>query len=132
MTPDNQPDPVAQAILEILQEHHGRARAITVRAIQQRLLASSRHIRRAIQQLVIEHRIPIASLPAPHARQAGSVHLSYGFFLITTEAEARECLHHYASRIRELSRRARILNEVVKERFGIDVQQEFPFHAEDR
>ena len=113
---------MAQAILEILQEHHGRARAITVRILQQRLLASSRRIRRAIQQLVIEHRIPIAS----------SVHPPSGFYLLTSESEARECLQQYWSRIRELRQRAQVLNAIVKERFGIDVQQEFPFHAEDR
>lgn len=122
MAPDTRPDPVAQAILELLQTHKGRTHAVTVGELQRRLLASSRRIRRAIQHLVMEQRIPIAS----------SVHPPYGFYLITTEAEARECLHQYASRIRELSRRARILNAVVKERFGIDVQQEFPFDAQAR
>ncbi len=122
MTHDNRPDPVAQAILELLQAHQGRTRAVTVRQLQQRLLASSRRIRRAIQQLVMTERMPIAS----------SVHPPYGFYLITSESEARECLHQYASRLRELSRRARILNAVVKERFGIDVQQEFGFDAPAR
>ena len=122
MTQRLRPDPVAQAILELLHARQGRTHAITVRQLQQQLLASSRHIRRAVQYLVIEQRIPIAS----------TVHPPYGFYLITTEAEARECLHQYWSRVKEVSRRAHILNDVVKERFGVDVQQEFSFHAEDR
>ena len=116
------PDPVAGAILEILQAHQGRTKAVTVGELQRRLLASSRRIRRTIQQLVMEQRLPIAS----------SVHPPYGFYLITSESEARECLQQYASSIRELSRRARILHDVVKERFGVDAQQEFLFDAKER
>jgi len=122
MSHGKRPDVLSQAILEILQEHRGRAQAVTVGELQRQLLVSSRRIRRTIQQLVIVQRIPVAS----------TVHPPYGFYLITTEAEARECLQQYWSRVREVSRRARILNEAVKERFGIDVQQEFRFDAEER
>ena len=117
-----QRDSVAQAILDIRQHHRGQAQAITVGALQQHLLVSSRRIRRAIQELVVTQRVPIAS----------SVQAPYGFYLITTEEEARRCLHQYWSRVREVSRRAQILNDTVKERFGIDVKQEFRFDDEDR
>ena len=109
-------------ILEILQEHQGKDKAITVAELQRIVMASTRKIRAVIATLVTAHRAPIAS----------TVHPPYGFYLITSEAEARECLQQYWSRVREVSRRARILNEVVKERFGIDVQQEFHFDAEER
>ena len=98
----------------ILQGHHGRTHAIKVSELQFMVEASTRTIRATIAQLVITHRIPIAS----------TVHPPYGFYLITDETEARDCLYQYWSRVRELRRRARILNEVVHERFGINVHQE--------
>ena len=107
-------------ILEILREHEGQECAIPVSELQRLVLAPTRKIRAAIARLVIEERIPIAS----------SVHPPYGFYLITNEAEATRCLQQYWSRVREVSRRATVLNSVVKERFGIDVQQEFPFDGD--
>lgn len=104
-------------LLAILQEHQGKDQAITVDELQQLIPISTRKIRAIIARLVTEYRVPVAS----------STQLPYGFYLITNEAEARHCLHQYWSRVKEVSRRARRLNAAVKERFGIDVQQEFPF-----
>lgn len=110
-------DDLEELIVKVLQEHQGKEQAITVAELQQMTLASTRKIRAVIAKLVTERRMPVAS----------TVHPPYGFYLITSEDEARECLQQYWSRVKEVSRRARILNEAVRERFGIDVQQEFPF-----
>ncbi len=104
-------------LLAILQTHQGKAQAITVDELQQLVPISTRKIRAVIARLVTEHRIPIAS----------STQLPYGFYLITSEEEARQCMRQYWSRVREVSRRARRLNMAVKDRFGIDLQQEFSF-----
>lgn len=104
-------------ILEILQQHQGKPHAITVAELQREILAATRQIRAAIAKLVTEHRIPIAS----------TVHPPYGFYLITNAAEARECLAQYWSRVEEVARRAKILADVVKERFGVETQLELTF-----
>ena len=104
-------------LLEILQAHQGKDQAITVDELQRLVPVSTRKIRAVMARLVTERRIPIAS----------SVQPPYGFYLITSEEEARQCLHQYWSRVKEVSRRARRLHAAVKEQFGIDIQREFPF-----
>jgi hypothetical protein len=110
-------DPLEARVLELLHARRGPAQAVTVAALRQQLAASERAIRRAIAALVVTHRVPIAS----------SVHPPYGFFLLTSAAEARACLGQYGSRVRTVAARARVLAEVVRERFGVDVQLELPF-----
>ena len=104
-------------ILEILQDHRGKAKAITVDELQRMVVASSRKIRAVIAKLVTEHRILIAS----------TVHPPYGFYLITTAEEAKECLAQYWSRVEEMAKRAKILADVVKEQFGVETQLELTF-----
>ena len=108
-------------ILDVLQHHQGKAQAITVSELQQTIGRSTRTIRAAIARLVTEHRVPIAS----------TVHPPYGFYLITTAAEARECLAQYWSRVEEVAKRAKILADVVKEQFGVETQLELRFDRPD-
>ena len=108
---------VEKRILEILEHHRGKQRAITVSALQQLVPLSTRRIRAIIARLVTEHHAPIAS----------TVHPPYGFYLITNAQEAKECLAQYWSRVEEVARRAKILAEVVKERFGVEVQLQLRF-----
>ncbi|MDP3723939.1 MAG: hypothetical protein Q8R91_10695 [Candidatus Omnitrophota bacterium] len=104
-------------ILDVLQHHQGKDQAITVSELQGLVRMSSRKIRATIARLVTEHRIPIAS----------TVHPPYGFYLITTAEEAKECLAQYWSRVEEVAKRAKILADVVKEQFGVETQLELKF-----
>lgn len=104
-------------LVEILQYHQGKDRAITVGELQQLVPLSTRTIRAAIARLVTEHRVPIAS----------TVHPPYGFYLITSAEEAKECLAQYWSRVEEVAKRAKILAEVVHEQFGVETQLELRF-----
>jgi len=104
-------------IFEILQQHQGKERAITVGDLQREVLASTRKIRAVIATLVTERRVPIAS----------TVHPPYGFYLITSPEEAKECLAQYWSRVEEVARRAKILADVVRDQFGVEIQLELRF-----
>ena len=104
-------------VLAILEHHQGKERAITVSELQQVIGRSTRTIRAAIARLVTEHRVPIAS----------TVHPPYGFYLITSAEEAKECLAQYWSRVEEVAKRAKILADVVKDRFGVETQLELRF-----
>ena len=104
-------------ILEILQDHKGKKKAIRVDDLQVMVGTSTRKIRAVIATLVTEDHIPIAS----------TVHPPYGFYLITTAEEAKECLAQYWSRVEEVARRAKILADVVKEQFGVETQLELTF-----
>ena len=104
-------------LLGILKERTGPDQAITAGRLSALTGASSRWIRQAISQMVTELKIPIAS----------SVHWPYGFCLITNAEDAEATLRQYWSRVREVARRARALEQVVQERFGVKLQKEFPF-----
>ena len=104
-------------ILRILKRHRGRNNSVTCRRLEKNTGYSSRNIRKTIANLVIQHHILIAS----------SVHYPYGFYLIADKQEAETCLRQYYSRVKEVVKRARILNEAVKEKFGISYQEEFDF-----
>ena len=105
-------------LLGILKERTGPDQAITAARLSALTGASSRWIRQAISQMVTELKIPVAS----------SVHWPYGFYLITNAEQAEATLRQYWSRVREVARRARALEQVVHERFGVKLQKEFPFH----
>jgi hypothetical protein len=117
-------------ILEILQAHKGKDKAITAAELQLRVMASppaprqagTRKIRAIIATLVTERHIPVAS----------TVHPPYGFYLITNAEEAKECLAQYWSRVEEVARRAKILADVVREKFGVETQLELKFDAQAR
>ena len=113
----NKMNHLEKLILRILRKHRGRNNPVTCRRLEKIAGYSSRNIRKTIANLVIRHYIPIAS----------SVHYPYGFYLITNKQEAETCLRQYYSRVREVVNRARILNEAVKEKFGISYQEEFDF-----
>ncbi len=104
-------------LLGILKERTGPEQAITAARLSQATGAGSRVIRQAISRLVTETKIPIAS----------SVHWPYGFYLITSAEQAEATLRQYWSRVREVARRARALEQVVHERFGVKLQEEFHF-----
>jgi hypothetical protein len=104
-------------ILEILQAHKGKDKAIRADDLQRMVAASTRKIRAVIATLVTERRVPIAS----------TVHPPYGFYLITNAEEAKECLAQYWSRVEEVAKRAKILADVVKEQFGVEVQLQLRF-----
>jgi len=104
-------------ISRILKKHRGKNNPIRCRRLEKITGFSSRKIRRIIANLVVKHRIPIAS----------SVHYPFGFYLITNKEEAEGCLRQYYSRAKEVVNRARILSEVVKKKFGISYQEEFDF-----
>lgn len=106
-----------ETILNVLQEHQGKENPITVHGLERMTLASSRKIRKAIANLVIHHEIPVAS----------SVHYPYGFYFIADKQEAEDCLRQYWSRIAELSKRAKALNQTIRKEFGKDIQKEFEF-----
>ena len=114
---DKNMDHLEKRILEILKSHQGKQNAITASELNALTLAPSRRIRRAIASMVNTYHIPIAS----------SVHFPYGFYLINSEDEARECLAQYYSRAREVSRRAKSLQAAVKNKFGEDIQKEFDY-----
>jgi len=104
-------------ILEILQQRRGPEQAITAGHLSRLTATGSLTIRRIIRHLVTEDQIPIAS----------SVHWPYGFYLITSAEEAEATLRHYWSRVREVIRPARALEQVVQQRFGVKWRMEFPF-----
>jgi hypothetical protein len=116
----NKMEHLERLILEVLEEHRGKDNPITCKQLEKITGFSSRKIRKTIANLVIQHHIPIAS----------SVHYPYGFYLITDKQEAEICLKQYYSRAREVVKRARILSEAVKEKFGISYQEEFNFVRE--
>jgi len=107
-----------EMILNILQNHKGKDNPITVQDLEHKTLASSRRIRKAIANLVIQHNIPIAS----------SVHYPYGFYLVTDKDEALACLRQYWSRVKEVATRAKRLSKAVEDKFGVKYQQEFDFN----
>ena len=113
----NKMNHLEKLILRILKRHRGRNNPVTCRQLEKITGFSSRNIRKTIANLVIRHRIPVAS----------SVHGPYGFYLITNKQEAETCLRQYYSRAGGVLNRARILNEVVKEKFGVSYQEEFDF-----
>ena len=104
-------------ILEILQNHQGKAKAIRADELQRQVMASTRKIRAVTAKLVTERRLPVASTVNP----------PYGFYLITNAEEAKECLAQYWSRVEEVAKRAHILADVVKEQFGVETQLELRF-----
>ncbi len=104
-------------LLGILKERTGPDQAITSARLAQRINASPRLIRKIISHFVTEDHLPVAS----------SVHWPYGFYLITNAEEAEATLRQYWSRVRETAKRARALEQVVHERFGVKLQKEFRF-----
>lgn len=116
----NKIDHLEKIILNILKKHRGKNNPIRCRRLEKITGLSSRKIRRIIANLVVKHRILIAS----------SVHYPYGFYLITNKQEAETCLRQYYSRIQNVLNRARILSEAVKKKFGINYQEEFNFVRE--
>ena len=104
-------------LLGVLKERTGPEQAITAGALSQLTGASSRIIRKTISHLVTEDRIPVAS----------STQWPFGFYLITNAQEAEATLRQYWSRVREVAKRARALEQVVQERFGVKLQKEFRF-----
>lgn len=109
-----------EVILNILESHKGKDNPITVQDLEKTTCASSRKIRRAIANLVIQHNIPIAS----------SVNYPCGFYLITDKDEALQCLRQYWSRVKEVANRAKILSKAVEDKFGVKYQQEFDFNRD--
>ena len=104
-------------LMEILKQHEGPDQAVTAGRLSQLTGSSTRRVRKTISHLVTGAGIPIAS----------SVHWPYGFYLITNAQEAEATLRQYWSRVRETARRARALEQVVHERFGVKLQKEFSF-----
>ena len=113
----NEMNHLEEPILRILKNQRGRNNSITCRKLEKITGFTSRHIRRTIQDLVVQRRMPIAS----------SVRYPYGFYWITGKKEARNCLGQYYSRAKETLKRARILNEITTKAFGIKYQEEFDF-----
>jgi len=116
----NKIDYLEKIILKILKKHRGKNNPIRCRRLEKITGLTSRKIRRIIADLVVKHRILIAS----------SVHYPYGFYLITNKQEAGTCLRQYYSRVQNVLNRARILSEAVKKKFGINYQEEFNFDRE--
>jgi len=116
----NKIDHLEKLILKILKKHRGKNNPIGCRRLEKITGFSSRKIRRIIANLVVKHRILIAS----------SVHYPYGFYLITDKEEAGLCLRQYYSRVQNVLNRTRILSEAVKKKFGINYQEEFNFDRE--
>lgn len=106
-----------EPILHILRKHRGRNNPVTCHCIEKITGSSSRTVRRTISDLVKMERALIAS----------SVNYPYGFYLITNKHEAKTCLRQYYSRAKEVLNRARILNKMVKKKFGVSYQKEFYF-----
>jgi len=113
----NEMNHLEEPILRVLKRHRGSGNPITCRRLEKTIGFSSRQIRRTIQHLVVDHHVPIAS----------SVRYPYGFYLITGKKEAENCLRQYYSRTKETLNRARILNKIVKDKFGVKYQEEFDF-----
>ena len=116
----NKIDHLEKIILKILKKHRGKNNPIRCRRLEKITGLTSRKIRRIIANLVVKHRILIAS----------SVHYPYGFYLITDKQEAETCLRQYYSRVQNVLNRTRILSEAVKKKFGINYQEEFNFDRE--
>lgn len=116
----NKIDHLEKIVLKILKKHRGKSNPIRCRRLEKITGLSSRKIRKIIANLVVKHRILIAS----------SVHYPYGFYLITNKQEAGTCLRQYYSRVQNVLNRAIILSEAVKKKFGINYQEEFNFVRE--
>lgn len=112
-------DKLEQRIFELLSGHRGIDSAITAKEIQAQIGSDERRIRKAISRLVQEYHCPIAS----------SVSYPYGFYFITNEEEAKDCLRQYWSRIAELSKRAKALNKTIRAELGKEIQMELDFNA---
>jgi len=116
----NKMDDLEKTILRILKKHRGKNNPIRCRRLENITGLNSRKIRRIIANLVIKHRILIAS----------SVCRPYGFYLITNKQGAELCLRQYYSKVQNVVDRARILSEAVKKKFSINYQEEFNFDRE--
>jgi len=101
-------------ILNILYGHKGRNKPITVGKLVVLTGISEREVRQIVKNLLEIHHYPVAS----------SVNPPYGYYLITDPEEAKQCLGQYYSRAKEVLKRANILNEVVREKFKVEYQQE--------
>jgi hypothetical protein len=101
-------------ILNILYEHKGRSKPITVGKLVVLTGISEREVRQIVKNLLEIHHYPVAS----------SVNPPYGYSLITDPKEAEQCLGQYYARAKEVLKRANILNEVVREKFKVEYQRE--------
>lgn len=95
----------------------GRKKAATAQKIGLSTGRSPREIRQAIFELR-RNGEPIAS----------SVNAPYGFFIPENEKEARECLNHLYSRIQEIYKTARSVEQALKKKFP---NHQMEFHMED-
>jgi hypothetical protein len=92
-------------LLRILLYHQGAQRAITLHALMVKLdrvvnpIPAEREIKDAFRSLVVDFKVRVGS----------SRSKPWGYFLITTPAEARETAHPLISEIRELAKRIRVL-----------------------
>lgn len=105
-------------ILRVLKSHKGRLNPITAKTISKRLRIPEREVRRAISGLVTKRKLLIAS----------SVNKPFGFYLIETLEELKECLGQYYSRLKTLKERASSLYKAGLKKFSKEIQGEFKFH----
>jgi hypothetical protein len=110
---------VTREVLVFLQLHCiGRKNAATAQKIAVSTGRNSREVRHAIFELR-RNGEPIAS----------SVNAPYGFFIPESEKEARECLNHLYSRIQEIYKTARSVEQGLKKRFP---GHQMPLQLKDR
>jgi len=105
-------------ILRVLERHKGRDNAITAKALAIKAHLPEREVRRIISRLVTEQKCLIAS----------SVHEPFGFYLIKSLDELKECLGQYYSRITTLKDRAKSLYRAGLKKFSKDIQGELKFN----
>ena len=104
-------------VLQGLKKHKGSNNAITTKSLARKVHLPEREVRRIISRLVTEQKCLIAS----------SVHEPFGFYLIKSLDELKECLGQYYSRIVKLKDRAASLYETGLKKFSKEVQGEFKF-----
>ena len=106
-------------VLQGLKKHKGSNNAITTKSLARKVHLPEREVRRIISRLVTEQKCLIAS----------SVHEPFGFYLIKSLDELKECLGQYYSRIMALKDRATSLYKTGLKKFSKEIQGEFKFNG---
>ena len=104
-------------LLTILRSHKGKGKPVTALKLSGKLRIPEREVRQMISDLVTNKKILIAS----------RVRKPYGFYLITSLDELKECLAQYHSRLKNLKARTESLYKAGLIKFAKDIQDEFKF-----
>jgi hypothetical protein len=108
-----------RAIVELLRDHRGADRPITIEGIRVHVPLSERQVKKSVKQLVEVYGLPVGA----------SRHFPAGYFLVVTAADREAALRPLRAEFYSLLRRIKALgdNRVVEKMLG-EAQQELRFH----